>query len=181
MGHKRKDWVVVESLIDMVLSNVEGCVVEIGIGVSTTILLEHAKKLGIKLISCDINKKKCDWAKKLGVSEVYEGKSLDFIQQFPDVFVALALIDGDHRYPTVIEEVNFFLSKLSPGGVLFMHDTLKPSWDAVYGKVTSDSYLVRQEMEKRDGLMTFTWPYTAFSYGLTMLMLKEKNVPKFRR
>ena len=47
--------------------------------------------------------------------------------------------------------------------------------------VLADSYLVRQELEQKKELMTFTWPYTAANVGLTMVMKKEKNVPEFRR
>lgn len=178
MGHKKEDWIVVDRLTDIILSNVKGCVVEIGIGVSTEVLLKHTKKLGVVQYSCDTNRKKCNWARKIGVTEVYEGTSFNFIERFPDIPIALVLLDGDHRYPTVVKEVNFFLERLSLGGVIFMHDTCKTSWKDVYGKVTSDSYLVRRELEQREDLMTFTWPY---DYGLTMVMKKEINSPIFRK
>lgn len=177
--HNREDWVIIENLIDVILNNVEGCVVEIGVGVSTIVLFEHTSKMGVKQFSCDINKKKCNWAKEFIGLEIFEGKSLDFIKQFPNIPVAFVLLDGDHTYSVVIKELNFFLSKLSPGGVIFIHDTLPRSAKNVNEKYTV--YKVRQEIEQRSDLRIFTWPYTAWNSGLTMIMQKEKNPPYYRK
>jgi len=182
MDHTREDWIIIDQLADIILDNVEGCIVEIGTGISTIILLEHAQKNKRDLYSCDINDKKCKWAKKIGVHNVFHGTSFDFMKSFQEDKVALLLVDGDHKYPTVIEEINFFLPRISWGGIMFMHDTMKQTWNQVYLKTgTSDSYLVRQELEARKDLMVFTWPYTAVNFGLTMVMKKEINVPLFRR
>jgi len=181
MATKRKVWIILDSLVPIILNNVEGCVVDIGIGTSTVVFHDHAIKFKKSHYTCDISKKKCRWARTVPELEVFEGQSLDFIKQFPNISVALVFLDGDHRYATVVEEINFFLTKLSPGGIIFLHDTMPRSWDQVYSHACYDSYLVRQEMEKRKDLMTFTWPYTALALGLTMIMKKEKNAPKFRK
>ena len=182
MGHVRRDWIIIDSLADIILNNSKGCLVEIGIGVSAEVLSEHAKNFKRTMYSCDVSKRKCKWARVIGVDSVFLGTSFDFIKKFSENNVALILIDGDHKYSTVIEEVNFFLPRLSWGGVMFLHDTMKQSWDQVYLKTgTSDSYLVRQELEARSDLRVFTWPYTAVDFGLTMVMKKEENAPLFRR
>ena len=185
MGRKEKveDWVIVDRLTDIILDNVKGCVVDIGIGASTKVLAYHTKRLGVKHYCCDISPKRCKWAReKLRWPEVYEGKSLDFIKQFLDNPVALVFIDGDHRYKVVIQEVRFFLEKLTPGGVIFLHDTY-PKEGYVYedGQRCGTVYKVRQEMENDNSVWSLTWPYTGFNYGITMLLKKEKNVPFFRR
>ena len=184
-----KKWIILDRLTDVILSNVEGCVVDVGIGKSTDVLYAHSSRLKRKHYSCDISEKLCRWARSLNELEVFEGKSFNFIKQFSDIPVAVVFIDGDHHYSTVIEEVNFFLSRLSPGGVIFLHDTLPRDWRDVHGyekngrhaDLTCDSYLVRQEMEKRKDLQIFTWPYTAQNTGLTMIMKKEENAPRFRQ
>jgi len=180
---KEKDWIVVDRLADIILTNVEGCVVDIGIGASTIVLTRHTKKLGVKHYCCDISPRRCKWAREeLCWPEVYEGKSLDFIKKFPDIPVALVFLDGDHRYETVIQEVRFFLKKLNPGGVIFLHDTYpKEGYACEDGRRCGTVYKVRQEMEKDSSVWSLTWPYTAFNYGMTMLLKKEENVPFFRK
>ena len=41
-------------------------------------------------------------------------------------------------------------------------------------------YKVRQELETRDDIQIFTWPYTAANCGLTMVMKKEPNRPYYK-
>jgi len=193
---KKKHWIMIDILAPIILKNVEGCVVDIGIGRSTEVLYSHSSRFKREHFSCDQKRKFCKWINwSYPDINIFHCKSLDFIKQFPDIPVAIILLDGDHTYSTVIKEVNFFLSKLSPGGVMFIHDTLPSTWQQVHGyicdkpgrkfgrriTVLADSYLVRQELEQRKELMTFTWPYTAVNVGLTMVMKKEKNVPEFRR
>jgi len=193
---KRKDWIILEKLVPIILDNIEGCVVDIGIGSSTELLSDYSFQFGRKHFSCDINQKFCNWAEKtLSHLEIFCGSSDDFINQFSDIPVAVVFIDGDHHYPVVLKEVNFFLSKLVFGGVIFMHDTFPSKWQDIYGfvnkkpgknygkyyDVTCDSYLVRQQLEQRKDLMVFTWPYTASNFGLTMIMKKNMEGPEFRR
>ena len=161
-----EDWNMLDSLVPIILSNVKGCVVDIGIGPSTRVLFKHSSALKRDHYSCDKKESRCDWAREIGISDVYFGKSLEFIKQFPDIPVALAFIDGYHKYEVVIQETKFFLKKLAVGGVLFLHDTYPP-FDRL--KNCGDVWRVRREMERSD-VQTFTWPYTATDRGLTMLM-----------
>ena len=162
------DWIILDQLAPIILNNVEGCVVDIGIGPSTRVLFKHTQKLKRVHYSCDKKESRCEWAKEIGVPNVYFGKSLDFIKQFPDIPVALVLIDGYHKYEVVKEETLFFLKKLVLGGVIFLHDTYPP-FDRL--KNCGDVWKLRQEMEESE-VQAFTWPYTATERGLTMLMKK---------
>ena len=163
------DWNMLDCLAPIILNNVKnGCIVDIGIGPSTRVLLKHSQALKREHYSCDKKENRCDWAREIGVPNVFFGRSLDFIKQFPKTPVALAFIDGAHAYEIAIQETKFFLKKLAPGGVIFLHDTYPP-FDRL--KNCGDVWKVRQEMEKSN-VQTFTWPYTATDRGLTMLMKK---------
>jgi predicted O-methyltransferase YrrM len=157
-------------LADIILAHVKGCVVDIGIGPSTEVLLKHAKEFNISHYSCDINAKKCEWARRVGC-KAYEGRSLDFIKELDDPPVALVFIDGEHLYKTVKQEVEFFLLLLSYGGIIFLHDTNPPEkYRSNSGSGCGDVYKLRQELEGNKELQIFTWPYTAAKCGLTMIM-----------
>jgi len=163
------DWNMLDCLAPIILNNVKnGCIVDIGIGPSTRVLLKHSQALKREHYSCDKKENRCDWAREIGVPNVFFGRSLDFIKQFPKTPVALAFIDGAHAYEIAIQETKFFLKKLAPGGVIFLHDTYPP-FDRL--KNCGDVWKIRQEMEKSN-IQTFTWPYTAVERGLTMLMKK---------
>jgi len=175
MPNKLKDieWEVINVLAPIILSHVEGCMVDIGIGSSTKILRKHSKNFGIKHYSCDIRPRKCAWAKKVGC-EVYEKGSFDLMERFEKQPVAIVFLDGMHKYDIVKQEVEFFLPLLSYGGVIFIHDTNPPIQFKVEHSVMS-SYKLRQELERDESVQVFTWPYTAAGYGLTMIMQSVKT------
>ena len=111
-------WVIIDRLADVILNNVEGCVVEVGIGVSTLILAKHAKEMGVKFYSCDKLGRRRVWAMEnidYDGFVIYHGRSFDFIEQFEEDKVALVLLDGNHSYDVVSKEFNFFLERLTPG------------------------------------------------------------------
>lgn len=175
---RHQDWIIIERLAKTILKNVEGCIIEIGIGRSTPIFIEFATEFKREHYCFDMLEKKCVWAREHGC-KVISGESPKNLNQFPDIPVAMGLIDGDHRYGVVIQEVNFFLTKLSVGGILFLHDTYPPEkW--LSEDECGDVYKVRQELETHDDIQIFTWPYTAINCGLTMIMNKELNRPNHR-
>jgi len=152
----RQDWTIIKKLGGIVLENVDGCILEIGLGRSTPILLEFAKKFNRDLYCFDLVERKCKWAEERG-AKVFLGNSVDLMKQFPDTSIAMGLIDGDHRYKIVIQEVSFFLPKLTYGGVIFLHDTYPPEeWVSENNQHCGDVYKVRQELETRDDIQTFT-------------------------
>jgi len=172
----RKQWIVVDSLADIILENVEGCIVDIGFGMSTIVLADYAKKWGRKQYSCDISEKIINkYGGKLHDKHIiFVGKSLDFIASFNDI-VALAFIDGEHIANTVRKEAIVLLDHMSTYGVLFLHDTFPPECLVrENGKKCGDVYKVRQEFERKGNLWCFTWPYVkqAEGCGLTMIMKK---------
>ena len=177
-----KDWAVIDLLADFILSNAEGDVFEIGFGRSTWILNQYTAHHNRIHFICDTNWKKIDKAnKKLKNVSTFVGKSLDYIKKLKNFPIAIAMIDGEHIYETVISELDYILPNLSKNGVIFIHDTY-PShedWVSDNNTFSGNVYKVRQELEKRDDLQIFTWPYGA-SYkdvecGLSMVMKKEEN------
>jgi SAM-dependent methyltransferase len=56
------------------------------------------------------------------------GFSFTFI---PPVPVDMVFIDGDHRYETVMKDINNALSFLKPGGIISGHDYGHPLWTGV--------------------------------------------------
>lgn len=175
MCRTENQWLLLERLIDIILINSGGNIVEIGAGPSTIILNKHVKELNITHYICDISPKKCEWAERdLDNVIAYTGKSLDFIKTFPNVPVGVVFIDGDHAYDTVTQEVNFFFPKLVMGGIMFLHDTYPPErWMNDEGRFCGDVYKLRQELEERDDTQIFTWPYTAGDCGFSMVMKKD--------
>ncbi|HEC66978.1 MAG TPA: class I SAM-dependent methyltransferase [bacterium] len=176
-------WIIVDRLADIILRNVEGCIVDIGIGASTTILAKHSVELNRRQYSCDQNGRNCRWAEReLKTPIVYLGDSADFIKQLSDIPIAIALLDASHVAARVMKDIELILPKMNLFGVIFLHDTYPPM-----SKVTEDGskcghvYKARQELEQDKLLQVFTWPYTAFGFGLTMIMKKAINQPESRQ
>ena len=182
---KESPWIIVDRLTDIILSKVEGCIVEIGLGSSSLILSKYAKQFDRKHYACDINKRKCDWVKSNVDYDkliIHNENSFKFIEKFDDK-IALLFIDGNHKYEILKEEINSLVPKIVPGGVGFFHDTyIALKWHERYiakNKV-SDTYKARLDLEKRNDVWCLTFPYTAAECGLTMILKKEENRPDYR-
>jgi hypothetical protein len=177
-------WELLGRIVNVVVKNVDGCIVEVGGGKSSFVLYGVAKRNNVRYLSCDISPIQCRNVKSLGTEvEVFMGSSIEFMKNFPkNVPISVVFLDGEHTYSTVIKEIDFFLPKLSSGGLIMMHDTLPKLHSDLEagGAYTGDVYLARQEMEKRSDVQVFTWPYTALGYGLTMIMKKEEDPPFYR-
>jgi hypothetical protein len=177
-------WLVIEQLGSVILANVKGCIFEIGIGHSTLVFKKFADEFKRDLYCFDQMQRKCEWAEKLGC-KTFCGKSLKTMKKFPDIPVAMGLIDGRHDAKTVRQEVYFFLEKLSIGGIIFMHDTYLVNDNKIRDEShvrgpAGDMYKVRQELQAEKNLQVFTWPYTAGDCGLTMV-LKEDSERGYQR
>ena len=178
-----KDWAVIDLLSDFILSHSDGDIFEIGFGRSTKVLNKYAIHYDRVHHVCDINRKKIYEANiKLKNLNSYNGRSFDFIKTIPDIYIAIAFIDGEHVHETVMKEVDFILEHLSKNGVIFIHDTYPPheSWVNDNNKISGNVYKSRQELEKRNDLQIFTWPYGAINSGLSMIMKKDKNRPFYK-
>lgn len=182
---QRQDWTIIQKLGDVILSKIGGCIFEVGIGKSTLILKQFADDFKRDHYCLDKNERKCTWAKGIGC-KVILGETKNTLDSFPEILVAMGLIDGRHDSITVRLEMNFFLNLLTPGGVIFMHDTYLQTDAKIRDEshprgLAGDVYKVRQELEKRKDVQTFTWPYTAMNQGLTMVMKRELNRPYYRK
>ena len=177
------DWAVIDLLADFILTHTDGDIFECGVGRSTNILNKYVVEYNRTHHICDINWKKIyRMDKKLKNLNSYTGKSLDFIKLISDISIAIAFIDGEHLYETVMEEFNFAFERLDKNGIIFLHDTYphSESWVFDENKYSGNVYKVRQELEKRNDLQIFTWSYGGGNCGLSMVSKKEKNRPFYR-
>uniref|UniRef100_A0A6H1ZFK7 Putative methyltransferase n=1 Tax=viral metagenome TaxID=1070528 RepID=A0A6H1ZFK7_9ZZZZ len=181
-----EDWVMLDRLLPIILFHREGCLVEIGVGVSTFFMCKHGHDFERTVYSVDMNSEKL---KKYSTTGLYSGHkpmwgtSEDFIKTFNEPCAAV-LIDGAHDYEIAKMEFDFFFGKLVEGGVIFIHDTYPPvaEGDDPAALLVSDGcgdvWKLRGELEqRRDEMEVFTWPYTAKWMGLTMVLKKEKERP----
>jgi len=182
-------WIIIERLGDIVLKHNQGQIVEIGLGQSTFMFSKFAKQFDRMHYGCDRSDRTCNWLKekiKTKNTIICQMDSFDFMKLdcFKNMEVALFLIDGNHKNKYVSKEAEFLVSKLVPGGVGFIHDTfIKKDYYEKYkarGK-TTEPYLTRLELEKRDDIWCLTWPYTANRCGLTQIIKKEENRPFYRQ
>jgi len=170
-------WTILDSLLDDILKRITGPIIEIGMGESTEIFAVHAKRYGRKLYSCDLvmgGRFNCFDKPLFDDHECFIGKSEDFIKQFDDR-PAVIFIDGEHTSKTVRMEIDALFPLLSQWGVMFLHDTFPHYEKHLAAGKTGDVYKVRQELERNPDIDVFTWPYTANSFGLTMVMKHEPN------
>jgi len=180
-------WIILDRLVDVILSNVKGCIVEIGLGESTEVLARQAAEMNVKHYACDKRGKVCEWVtfndnidhKNMVLTHC---SSFDFMEKFNDS-PAIVFIDGDHHAEVLGIETAFFFEKMLVGGVMFLHDTCP--WETTYDKKIRqgriiDTYTIRKTIEKFKSAEVFTWPYTAGNCGLTMILKKDMKQPFYR-
>lgn len=171
-------WKILEVLVPIIVFYRPFCIVEIGAGSSTIYLARIAEEHGVKLYSCDKSPRKNITYFK---DHIFEQKfSEDFIKDFDDT-PAVVLIDADHHYEVAKMEFDFFFDKVVPGGVIFLHDTMPPAEEYLSETACGDVYLLRQELEQRQDMDCFTWPYTAGFCGLTMCIKKDPKARYWER
>ena len=169
-------WDIMDALVPKILKYVPGDIVEIGMGESTTVFADHAYQAGVRLYSCDIQMGGMFevFDKEIFLNHIcYIGRSEDFMQEY-NGYASIVFIDAEHNYEMIKKEVDFFLPRLLPGGVMFLHDTM-PRYERQikpdkHGWSPGDVYRMRQELECNPKYDVFTWPYSAQDMGLTMVM-----------
>ena len=179
-----QEWAILDNLLPIILYHRKGCLVEIGVGVSTFFMCRHGYEYNRRVYSVDKNPQKL---KKYGCTGIYDGhypvfcKSEEFMEVFDEPCAAV-LIDGAHEYDIAKKEFTFFYGKLVEGGVIFIHDTNPPVVDGddpaalLHPIACGDVWRLRKEIEQnRDGMEVFTWPYTAQWMGLTMVLKNESS------
>ena len=95
---------------------------------------------------------------------------------------AVVLHDSSHKARKVFQEVLFFLDKLAPGGVIFIHDTCP--MEGYYERKLEkkgremDTYKARHMLEKRDDVDVLTFRQGC---GLCIVLKKDPNEPFYRQ
>lgn len=182
------EWRYIDAIAPVILSEVEGCVVDLGIGLSTQVLTKHSAEYKRKHYSIDKSEKVCIWAKDPHIThdlhEIRQEKVSDFIEYLDksEERPALILHDSNHRAKVILHEVSFFIEKLAYGGVIFIHDTCPMSGyferDLARKGRENDTYKARQVFEKRTDIDVLTWRQGC---GLTMILKKDPNEPYYRQ
>ena len=181
-------WSILTVLPPIILSHVPGCIVEIGMGkYSTRIWAEHSRVFERKFYGCDSSKRIVDAIREAPYihngMEIFHESSIRFMEHFDDS-PSVVFLDGNHHENIVRKEVHYFIEKIPYGGVIFMHDTLP--MEGYYEKKLElknkemNTYKVRQELERMPHIEVFTWPYTAQTCGLTMVLKKDMNQKFYR-
>ncbi|MCK5616932.1 class I SAM-dependent methyltransferase [Candidatus Pacearchaeota archaeon] len=168
-------WSILKALVPIILYHRPYCIIEIGAGMSTYALAEAAEAAGVVLHSVDKSPRKN--VKLFHDHYFHQVFSEEFMEEFEGwgENPAIVFIDADHHYEAAKTEFYFFFERLVPGGVIFLHDTMPPHEAHLRGDACGDVYKLRQELEKRDDLDCFTWPYTADFAGLTMVIKHYKD------
>ncbi len=177
LGTATEEWSIMSAITQVVLKYRKGPIVEIGMGASSLMFAEHAKREKVKLYSCDLVMGGIfgSFQDKLFKDHIcFIGKSEAFIKQFQDI-PAIVFIDGQHDYEVVKKEAEFFLSILVMGGVMFLHDTFPCQEHYLTKNMAHDVYKARQELEQNPNIDVLSFPYSAIDAGLTMVMKHPEN------
>lgn len=87
-------------------------------------------------------------------------KSTDGAQDFPDQSVGLLFIDSAHSYEITKQELNIWLPKMHPRGIICGHDYLLERFNAeiVFGvKPAVDEFLEQNKNRFRFQLQPYSW------------------------
>jgi hypothetical protein len=172
-------WGLLGALADCVVSNVQGDVLEIGCGESSIYFSKIAEKYNRTCFHVEYSKSgvhnmkntKGYFGKK---SIVYNCKSDQFFQDAStNMKFALAFIDGDHVYEAVANDFYNTVDNLAKGGFIFLHDTYPPDITWISESKCGTVNVLRRELEEDPNYEIFTFPFTAFNVGLSMIRVKE--------
>jgi len=172
---------------ELTLPALEGDIVEIGSGNSSMYLSFLARKFKRKIYYCDWDvecyqrlKAIPDYLMEEGT--FYVGKSDDFFKDIKLDKVALAFIDGDHRYEQVKRDFENLIPYMVSHGIICLHDTFPPVEHNLMDNFCSNSYLLRQDLQRDDRFDCFTWVHTgSCKFGLTMVRVRDKNAPYYQQ
>lgn len=191
---------------ELTLPALEGDIVEIGAGNSSIYMSFLAKKFNRRILYCDrdidcferlkpipenlvedyvlVHKNAMPDLSNLDLTHrvFYVGSSDDFFKDIPLNNVAFAFIDGDHRYAQVKKDFENLVPHMVPNGIICMHDTYPPVEHNLTDNYCSNSYLMRQELQKDPRFDCFTWVHTgSCKYGVTMVRVREKDAPFYKQ
>jgi len=174
----RKEWIVLDMLSSFILDNVNGCIIDLGVGLSTQVLADYAIKHQRKQYTVDRRQDRLEFFCGNGLHEnhvLLKGKSHLHWEYFNtlDEKPAIVFMDHTHHY-WVKKEVYFFLEKMDPGSVLFLHDTYPGTNMYRPPERIFACDRIRRELEQDKNLWVYTWTYPnqAENYGLSMITKK---------
>ena len=176
-------WDFLIPLVDYILTEVQGCIVEIGTGYTSEILWKLALKHNRQIFHCDINPLESrDNINKefLDEKNLTVCSSNDFFEKISLPKIAIGFIDGDHQYEQVRKDFNNLYPEMSDFGCIFIHDTFPKNESSLLKWRCGDSYRFRQEIEKEFLGYCFTFTHSMMSAGLTMVKKKPLNLPFYR-
>ena len=172
-GGSIMSWGIIQTLAPHIL-RFDGCIVELGAGVSSYMLDQFAVKYGRTHYTCDIRNHNIPDAPYSKYHKLYFMPSFEFEDQFDDEPI-LVFIDANHDYDYVKRDFEFFYDKLLPGGFIFMHDTLPKTENHLAHGACSDAYRLRRELEANPDIECLTWHHEICHYGLTMVTKKYRH------
>ena len=175
-------WGLLGVLSDCILNYVKGNILEIGCGESSIYLSALAVKYNRTCFHVEYSKSGVDNMKNTegyfgANSNVFRGTSdefFEFINGGKTRPLALAFIDGSHDFDVVHRDFWNTIGYLGEDGVIFLHDTLPPTKEWTVESKCGTVYKLRKELESLSQLDVFTFPFTAFNVGLTMVRQREK-------
>ena len=174
-------WGLLGVLSDCVLNFVDGNILEIGCGESSVYFSRLAEKYNRRCFHVEYSKSGVENMKNTTGyfgknSIVYNCKSDKFFQDAStNMKFALAFIDGDHLYQPVQRDFWNASTHLVPGGFIFLHDTYPPDKSWTVEHKCGTVFKLRQDLENLEEWEVFTFPFTAFNVGLTMVRKKENR------
>ena len=132
---------------EIILKKYPKHIVEVGAfdGANTKKIASLQEAIGFKLtvISDDV-------AEKLPGVDYIKGISYNALKDFPDESIDICIIDTDHNYWTLIEEMKAVFNKITEGGLILFHDVDTFYYDS---GVTSYGDEYEYPREKIDSLM----------------------------
>ena len=182
-----QQWGLFGILLDYILYYAErGILVEIGVGVTAIFMTKAALKYNRRTYHCDIQVAKIEnprsipgWFKDNAF--FFVGSSDEFFAEVDLPLVAVGVIDGDHTYEQARRDFFNLLPKVVDNGYIFLHDTYPGNSHKTEPTECGDVYKLRQELETHPDLDVFTFPYSAWDVGLTMVRKCPENRPHFQR
>lgn len=173
-------WGLMSVIADCTLNYVKGEILEIGAGESSIYLSKLAEKYNRNCYHIEFSKSGVENMRNTkgyfgDNSIVYNCKSEEFFKIERPGPLAVSFIDGDHEYEKVDEDLTNVLSYTVEDGIVFLHDTLPPTEDWAVPEKCGTVFLLRKELEENEMLDVFTFPFTAFGAGLTMVKKRAKR------
>lgn len=173
-------WGLLSVLADCTLNYVNGNILEIGAGESSIYLSKLAEKYNRTCYHIEYSKSGVENMKNTKGyfgknSKVFNMKSDEFFKQTNQMQLAFVFIDGDHLYEQVRKDFYNSLNYLLKDGIIVLHDTLPPDKTWTLESRCGTVFKLRREIEADNRFDIFTFPFTAFDVGLSIVKIRENR------